>query len=109
VRSGAADVGSCILLFGPFWADATWTLLKRLAAGKKVWEPHREHAYQRVVLLGWSHRETLFLSYALIAAYATGAIASVFAPDARAGIFGGFALLFAAVLARLRRLERRRS
>lgn len=28
-------------------SDATWTLLKRLARRERVWEAHREHAYQR--------------------------------------------------------------
>lgn len=30
-----------------FAADATLTLVKRLIAGRKPWEAHREHAYQR--------------------------------------------------------------
>jgi UDP-N-acetylmuramyl pentapeptide phosphotransferase/UDP-N-acetylglucosamine-1-phosphate transferase len=35
-----------------FVADATLTLLKRLAHGEKPWQPHRQHAYQRAVLGG---------------------------------------------------------
>jgi UDP-N-acetylmuramyl pentapeptide phosphotransferase/UDP-N-acetylglucosamine-1-phosphate transferase len=35
-----------------FVADATLTLLKRLARGEKPWQPHRQHAYQRAVLGG---------------------------------------------------------
>jgi UDP-N-acetylmuramyl pentapeptide phosphotransferase/UDP-N-acetylglucosamine-1-phosphate transferase len=35
-----------------FVADATITLLKRVARGEKPWQPHRQHAYQRAVLGG---------------------------------------------------------
>jgi UDP-N-acetylmuramyl pentapeptide phosphotransferase/UDP-N-acetylglucosamine-1-phosphate transferase len=38
-----------------YLADATWTLLRRLSRGEKVWEAHREHAYQRAVQRGLSH------------------------------------------------------
>jgi UDP-N-acetylmuramyl pentapeptide phosphotransferase/UDP-N-acetylglucosamine-1-phosphate transferase len=37
------------------FSDATLTLAKRLARREKVWEAHREHAYQRAVIAGWSH------------------------------------------------------
>ena len=35
-----------------FTVDATLTLAKRLLRGKKPWQPHREHFYQRAVLGG---------------------------------------------------------
>jgi UDP-N-acetylmuramyl pentapeptide phosphotransferase/UDP-N-acetylglucosamine-1-phosphate transferase len=35
-----------------FAADATLTLVKRMRAGRKPWEAHREHFYQRAVLGG---------------------------------------------------------
>ncbi|HUI34964.1 MAG TPA: glycosyltransferase family 4 protein [Stellaceae bacterium] len=38
-----------------FLADATLTLLRRLARGERVWRPHREHFYQRAVQRGLSH------------------------------------------------------
>jgi UDP-N-acetylmuramyl pentapeptide phosphotransferase/UDP-N-acetylglucosamine-1-phosphate transferase len=38
-----------------FVADATLTLLRRLARGERVWEAHREHFYQRAVQRGQSH------------------------------------------------------
>ena len=45
-----------LLLFVPFITDATCTLLWRMAHGVRWWEAHREHAYQRLILGGWSHR-----------------------------------------------------
>jgi UDP-N-acetylmuramyl pentapeptide phosphotransferase/UDP-N-acetylglucosamine-1-phosphate transferase len=64
------------LAFAPFIVDATWTLLSRLARGERVWEAHRSHHYQRLVLAGWSHRRTLLWSYVLMAACAATAVAA---------------------------------
>jgi len=71
------DVGSVPLGFGLGWlllhlvltgywaaalilplyylADATLTLVRRLVRGKKVWEAHKEHFYQRAHQGGWPH------------------------------------------------------
>jgi UDP-N-acetylmuramyl pentapeptide phosphotransferase/UDP-N-acetylglucosamine-1-phosphate transferase len=38
-----------------YLADATITLLRRLARGERVWRAHREHFYQRAVAAGRSH------------------------------------------------------
>jgi UDP-N-acetylmuramyl pentapeptide phosphotransferase/UDP-N-acetylglucosamine-1-phosphate transferase len=38
-----------------FLADATLTLLRRLARGERPWQAHREHFYQRAVQRGLSH------------------------------------------------------
>ncbi len=38
-----------------YLADATLTLLRRLARGEAVWRAHREHFYQRAVQGGLSH------------------------------------------------------
>jgi Fuc2NAc and GlcNAc transferase len=44
-----------VLLLGVFWVDATATLLRRVARRQVWYDAHREHAYQRAVLAGWSH------------------------------------------------------
>jgi Fuc2NAc and GlcNAc transferase len=38
-----------------FLADAAWTLGARVVRGARWHEAHREHAYQRLVVAGWSH------------------------------------------------------
>jgi UDP-N-acetylmuramyl pentapeptide phosphotransferase/UDP-N-acetylglucosamine-1-phosphate transferase len=38
-----------------FLADAAWTLGARVVRGARWHEAHREHAYQRLVMAGWSH------------------------------------------------------
>lgn len=52
-----------LLLFVPFVTDTTLTLFARMSRGGRWWEPHRDHAYQRLVLRGWSHR-SVALAYA---------------------------------------------
>lgn len=52
------------LVFAPFVYDATATLLRRWRRGAPLAEAHREHVYQRKILLEGSHRGTL-RSYAL--------------------------------------------
>ncbi len=43
-----------------FSGDATFTLIKRLFKGKKPWEAHKEHFYQRAVhKLGMSHTDVV--------------------------------------------------
>jgi len=46
--------------------DATVTLFKRLLRGERVWEAHREHYYQRVIQMGWTHQKTALAEYALM-------------------------------------------
>jgi UDP-N-acetylmuramyl pentapeptide phosphotransferase/UDP-N-acetylglucosamine-1-phosphate transferase len=54
------------VVFAPFVADATVTLIRRALRGEKVWQAHRSHYYQRQVLMGWSHRQLVWFEYALM-------------------------------------------
>ncbi|WP_456407163.1 MraY family glycosyltransferase [Thiolapillus sp.] len=67
-RDGLFPLWVSVLIFSPFIVDATYTLLRRLLAGKRVWQAHREHIYQRLVQQGWSHRRTVLWSYVLMLA-----------------------------------------
>jgi UDP-GlcNAc:undecaprenyl-phosphate GlcNAc-1-phosphate transferase len=55
-----------ILVFSPFVADATVTLFKRTRRGEKITQAHRSHYYQRLVQLGWGHRNTALAEYVLM-------------------------------------------
>ena len=55
-----------LLVFSPFIVDASVTLMRRAVRGEKVWQAHRSHYYQRVVLLGASHRQLALAAYALM-------------------------------------------
>jgi len=63
-----------LLVFSPFVADASVTLLKRMLCRKKIWLAHREHYYQRLVQMGWGHRNVALLAYALMFAAGISAI-----------------------------------
>ena len=39
-----------------YLADTGWTLLGRIRSGENWLEPHRQHAYQRLCDVGWSHQ-----------------------------------------------------
>ncbi|MEQ1848853.1 MAG: glycosyltransferase family 4 protein, partial [Nitrospira sp.] len=66
-RDGVFDLWVPLIIFSPFILDATVTLLRRALRHEKVWEAHREHYYQRLVLVGWGHRRTVFAEYGLMA------------------------------------------
>ncbi|MCL2831165.1 MAG: hypothetical protein FWD77_10620 [Betaproteobacteria bacterium] len=74
------------LVFAPFIIDATVTLLRRLLRGERVWQAHREHYYQRLIRMGWSHRRTALAYYCAMFFAAAGAFAARFAADAGADL-----------------------
>ncbi len=74
-------------IFAPFIADASVTLVRRATRGERVWEAHRSHYYQRLVLAGWSHRDLAVAEYGLMVATATVAILAVHrSPAVQAGL-----------------------
>lgn len=54
------------LVFAPFIADSTATLLRRLARGERFWEAHRQHYYQRLVQMTGSHVRVALMYSALM-------------------------------------------
>ncbi len=62
-----------LLVFSPFIVDASVTLAKRTLRGAKITEAHREHYYQRLIQMGWSHGSVAIVEYILmLAAGGTG-------------------------------------
>lgn len=64
-----------VLVFGPFIGDATLTLAKRLLRRERVWQAHRDHYYQRLVQMGFGHRGTALIAYAVMAGCGAAALA----------------------------------
>jgi UDP-N-acetylmuramyl pentapeptide phosphotransferase/UDP-N-acetylglucosamine-1-phosphate transferase len=62
-----------VLVFSPFVADATITLIARMRRGEKLTQAHRSHYFQRLVQMGWGHRNTAIVEYLLM--FAAGASA----------------------------------
>jgi UDP-N-acetylmuramyl pentapeptide phosphotransferase/UDP-N-acetylglucosamine-1-phosphate transferase len=97
-RNDAWPLWFPVLVFGPFIADATLTLVRRLIRGARVWQAHREHYYQRMVLMGFGHRGTAFVGYGLMLACAAAALAGRDqAPWIQASAFLGAAALLGAL------------
>jgi UDP-N-acetylmuramyl pentapeptide phosphotransferase/UDP-N-acetylglucosamine-1-phosphate transferase len=65
-QHGAWPLWFPALVFAPFIADATVTLLRRLARGEKVWQAHREHYYQRLVQMTGKHVYVALIYYWLM-------------------------------------------
>jgi UDP-N-acetylmuramyl pentapeptide phosphotransferase/UDP-N-acetylglucosamine-1-phosphate transferase len=55
-----------MVVFSPFVVDATMTLFKRARNKEKLSEAHRSHYYQRLVQMGWGHRNTAIAEYVLM-------------------------------------------
>jgi UDP-N-acetylmuramyl pentapeptide phosphotransferase/UDP-N-acetylglucosamine-1-phosphate transferase len=57
-----------ILLLWPFILDTGFTLLRRLTKGENIFQAHRSHFYQRMVIAGYSHQivTLLYIGLAVI-------------------------------------------
>jgi UDP-N-acetylmuramyl pentapeptide phosphotransferase/UDP-N-acetylglucosamine-1-phosphate transferase len=73
-RDGILPLWIGLLIFSPFLFDATWTLVRRLLRGERVWEAHRSHYYQRLVVRGWGRGRVLLSAYLLMAGCAASAL-----------------------------------
>ena len=79
---------------GAIIADATVTLIRRLARGHRIWEPHRAHFYQKLVQLGLGHGGTLALYAALMAGTSLSAVTALLrAPAAGMLLLGLWAVV----------------
>jgi len=65
MRDGPLTLWTWIVLHGVFLADATTTLLVRLARGERIYQAHRLHAYQRLSRRWRSHRNVTLLCWAV--------------------------------------------
>ena len=65
-----------LLVFSPFVVDASVTIARRMLRRERFWIAHRTHAYQRLVLSGWSPRRLASGAYGLMLAAGVSAIAA---------------------------------
>jgi len=97
-RNDAWPLWFPLLVFAPFNADATITLLRRLLRREKVWRPHREHYYQRIVRMGLGHRASALIGYAVMVFCAGSALLGRAQPPAlQAAAFAAASSVLAAV------------
>jgi Fuc2NAc and GlcNAc transferase len=95
-REGAVPLLAWVLLFAPFVADATITLIRRVARREAWYAAHRSHAYQRAVQAGWPHARVSAATMALAVGEIPLAAAATWYPAAlvpallvSAGVLGG--------------------
>jgi hypothetical protein len=87
-----------VLVFGPFIGDATLTLVRRLIRRERVWQAHRDHYYQRLVRMGYGHRGTALIEYAVMAACAVTALVTRREPSTvQAAVLAGAAAVLIAI------------
>jgi UDP-N-acetylmuramyl pentapeptide phosphotransferase/UDP-N-acetylglucosamine-1-phosphate transferase len=99
-----------VLVFSPFIVDATVTLVRRVLRGERFWRAHRTHYYQRLVQLGWGHRNTALAEYALMAGCGAGALWALGQQaSAQLSLLAGAALVYVVLAVRVDLAWRRHS
>jgi UDP-GlcNAc:undecaprenyl-phosphate GlcNAc-1-phosphate transferase len=96
-----------LLLLSSLYVDAGLTIVRRLSRGEPVFQAHRTHYYQRLLQLGFNHKQVTLVEYLIMVLL--GASAMVYL---RAGtLFAPFAAavwlaLFTLGILKIRALER---
>ena len=108
LRDGLFDFWVPILIFSPFILDATATVFRRAWQRQRIWEAHREHYYQRLVLSGWSHRQTVLAEYGVMAL--CGGLAVLYqevSEELRLVMLGAWGMLFLSLALAVNGIEKR--
>jgi UDP-N-acetylmuramyl pentapeptide phosphotransferase/UDP-N-acetylglucosamine-1-phosphate transferase len=91
-----------------YLADTSATLIRRVRRGEPWWEPHRTHAYQRLVVSGWTHpATTAFVAFSAALCAALGAFVTADSIAVRSAADVAVVLVSAGYLAVPRLVERR--
>jgi UDP-N-acetylmuramyl pentapeptide phosphotransferase/UDP-N-acetylglucosamine-1-phosphate transferase len=94
--AGEGHLAAALLLPLYYLADATLTLIRRLARGEKVWQAHRTHYYQRATDRGFTVTQIVARVFVVNLALAALAVVSVVVPgvvSALAALCAGTALV----------------
>src|SRR5262249_6799262 len=92
-----------VILGGAFVADATVTLMRRVCRGDRVWEAHRDHAYQRLARTLGGHRPVTLGGILLTVALASFGAAATFSASFFIPMFVCAAALLGVVLVAIER------
>jgi len=65
VGSGSFSLPVALMVMALFLADASLTLLVRVLKGERWYNAHRQHLYQRIIALGWTHGNVVLLYQAI--------------------------------------------
>lgn len=75
-----------VVLLWPFVFDATYTLFNRLRMGENIFQAHRLHLYQRLVIAGQTHRTVTLLYLVMMLVSAGCAMLWLFVPSIGASL-----------------------
>jgi len=65
-KLGCVNFWVLMIIFSPFVADSSVTLLIRVWRKEKIWEAHNTHLYQQMVLKGIGYKKTLLIQTILM-------------------------------------------
>ncbi len=106
-RDGIFPFWVAVLVFSPFIVDASATLLRRLVRGERIWQAHKSHYYQRLVLLGWGHRKTVLSEYTLMLACGVSAVLGQYLnTPLQAALIVFWCLVYLLLMAGVHRMEK---
>jgi len=96
-----------LILLSSLYVDAALTIVRRLSRGEKVFQPHRTHYYQRLLQLGFNHKQVTLVEYLIMALLGVSAVLYMRA----GGLFAPFVLaawltLFTLAILKIGALER---
>jgi UDP-GlcNAc:undecaprenyl-phosphate/decaprenyl-phosphate GlcNAc-1-phosphate transferase len=96
-----------LLLLASLYVDAGLTIVRRMTRGERVFQPHRTHYYQRLLQLGFNHKQVTLVEYLVMVLLGVSALlyiraGDLFAPFASAVWFS----LFTLAILKIRALER---
>jgi UDP-N-acetylmuramyl pentapeptide phosphotransferase/UDP-N-acetylglucosamine-1-phosphate transferase len=107
-RDGVFDLWVPLIVFSPFILDATVTLVRRAFRHEKVWEAHRDHYYQRLVLGGWGHRRAVLAEYGVMVLCGGFALFYQYASEEwRLVVLGAWGMVFLSLALAVKGVEQR--
>lgn len=82
-RPTPVPCGVVIVALAPFLLDGSFTIVRRLSRGERIWQAHKSHLYQRAVGTGLTHRDVLFVYAPWVALACAGGLVTANADRTR--------------------------
>jgi len=106
---GVWPLGFPAIILSPFLVDATFTLFRRILRREKAWNAHREHMFQKLIIMGVGHRNTALIEYLLMLVCGLGGMILLRRPELQDAMILGWAIGYAVFIGLVEVAWRRRS